>query len=125
MNIHYLPRPCQERGNIGISSICLQEFKNIMENNVLDDGNSFLGLIASSVGIIYFIIYCFWMRLGTKVIILVFCPTVDDCCEQCWWTEMVIVWSSKFLQIGSGFAISLRIGSKAREILTICASSNT
>lgn len=79
MNIHYLPRPCQERGNTDVSSICLQEFKNIMEKNVLDDGNSGLGLMSSSVEIIYSIIYCFWMRLGTKVIILVFCPTVDDC----------------------------------------------
>lgn len=79
MNIHYLPRPCQERGNTGVSSICLQEFKNIMEKNVLDDGNSGLGLMSSSVEIIYFIIYCFWMRLGAKVIFLVFCPTVDDC----------------------------------------------
>lgn len=108
VNIHYLPRPCQERGNTGISNIWLLKFKN-----VLDDGNSGLGPMSSSLEIIYFIIYCFWMRLSTKDS-CVFALLLVIAYVQCWWTELVIVWSSNFLQIGSGVVISLRIGSKAR-----------
>ena len=97
-----------------------------MEKNVLHDGNSSLGLMSSSLEIIYFIIYCFWMRLGTKVIILVFCPTVDDCL-----CAVLVDWAGECMElkipadwVRIRYIFAYRKQGE-REMLTICAPSNT